>query len=98
MDRIAGDFVTAARFVKACGYDGVVIHGGHGFIFTQFLSPTYNKRTDAYGGSLENRARFPIQILKAIRKAKTLDAYRDASAALFRDCDLIPGGKVVLVP
>ena len=73
MDRIAGDFVTAARFVKACGYDGVVIHGGHGFIFTQFLSPTYNKRTDAYGGSLENRARFPIQILKAIRKAMGKD-------------------------
>ena len=38
MERVAGDFVTAARFVKACGFDGVVIHGGHGFIFTQFLS------------------------------------------------------------
>lgn len=69
MARVAGDFVTAAQFVKTCGYDGVVIHGGHGFIFTQFLSATYNKRTDAYGGSLENRARFPIQILKAIRDA-----------------------------
>ena len=69
MDRIAGDFVTAAQFVKTCGYDGVVIHGGHGFIFTQFLSATYNKRTDAYGGSLENRARFPIQIQRAIREA-----------------------------
>ena len=69
MARVAGDFVTCSRFVKACGYDGVVIHGGHGFIFTQFLSATYNRRTDAYGGSLENRARFPIQILKAIREA-----------------------------
>ena len=69
MARIAGDFVTASRFVKACGFDGVVIHGGHGFIFTQFLSSTYNKRTDAYGGALENRARFPIRILKAIREA-----------------------------
>lgn len=69
MARIAGDFVTAAQFVKTCGYDGVVIHGGHGFIFTQFLSAAYNRRTDAYGGSLENRARFPIQILKAIRDA-----------------------------
>ena len=69
MDRIAGDFVTAARFVKNCGYDGVVIHGGHGFIFTQFLSSAYNKRTDEYGGSLENRARFPIRILRGIREA-----------------------------
>ena len=73
MDRITGDFVTAARFVKACGFDGVVIHGGHGFIFTQFLSPTYNKRTDAYGGSLENRARFPIRVLRTIRDAMGKD-------------------------
>ena len=69
MARVASDFVTAAQFVKTCGFDGVVIHGGHGFIFTQFLSATYNKRADAYGGTLENRARFPIQILKAIRAA-----------------------------
>ncbi len=73
MERIAGDFVTAARFVKNCGFDGVVIHGGHGFIFTQFLSSTYNRRTDAYGGSLENRARFPIRVLKAIREAMGKD-------------------------
>ena len=69
MARVAADFVTASQFVKNAGFDGVVIHGGHGFIFTQFLSATYNKRTDAYGGTLENRARYPIQILKAIRDA-----------------------------
>jgi 2,4-dienoyl-CoA reductase-like NADH-dependent reductase (Old Yellow Enzyme family)/thioredoxin reductase len=69
MERITGDFVTCAKFVKNCGYDGVLIHGGHGFLFTQFLSPAYNKRTDEYGGSLENRAKFPIMILKAIREA-----------------------------
>ena len=69
MRRIAGDFVTCSRFVKSCGFDGVVIHGGHGFIFTQYLSSTYNKRTDEYGGSLENRARFPLLVLSAIREA-----------------------------
>ncbi|MBE6967668.1 MAG: FAD-dependent oxidoreductase [Ruminococcaceae bacterium] len=69
MKRIANDFVVASKFLQAAGYDGTIIHGGHGFLFTQFLSPTYNKRTDAYGGSLENRARFPIMILKAIRDA-----------------------------
>ena len=73
MDRVAGDFVTAAKFVKRAGFDGVVIHGGHGFLFTQFLSSAYNKRTDEYGGPLENRARFPIQILKAIREAMGKD-------------------------
>ena len=69
MQRIADDFVTCSRFVKNCGFDGIVIHGGHGFIFTQFLSSTYNKRTDEYGGSLENRARFPLLVLKTIREA-----------------------------
>ena len=69
MERITGDFVTCAKFVKNCGYDGVLIHGGHGFLFTQFLSPAYNKRTDEYGGNLENRAKFPIMILKAIKEA-----------------------------
>ena len=73
MARVAADFVTAARFVKTCGFDGVVIHGGHGFIFTQFLSATYNRRTDDYGGALENRARFPIMVLKAIREAMGKD-------------------------
>ena len=69
MARVANDFVIGCKFLKACGYDGTIIHGGHGFLFTQFLSPTYNKRTDKYGGSLENRARFPIMILKAMRDA-----------------------------
>ena len=69
MDRIANDFAVAATYMQKCGFDGVLIHGGHGFIFTQFLSPLMNTRTDEYGGSLENRAKFPIQIIKAIREA-----------------------------
>ncbi|MBQ9814736.1 MAG: FAD-dependent oxidoreductase [Lachnospiraceae bacterium] len=69
MKRIANDFVIGCKFLQAAGYDGVIIHGGHGFLFTQFLSPLLNKRTDEYGGSLENRAKFPIMILKAMRDA-----------------------------
>lgn len=69
MDRIAHDFAVAAVYMQKCGFDGVLIHGGHGFLFTQFLSPLINTRTDEYGGSLENRAKFPIQIIKAIREA-----------------------------
>ena len=69
MDRIANDFAVAATYMQKAGFDGILIHGGHGFIFTQFLSPLINTRTDEYGGSLENRAKFPIQIIKAIREA-----------------------------
>ncbi len=69
MDRISRDFANAAVYMQKAGFDGVLVHGGHGFIFTQFLSPIMNSRTDEYGGSLENRARFPKQVLKAIREA-----------------------------
>ena len=69
MDRIANDFAVAATYMQKAGFDGILIHGGHGFIFTQYLSPLMNTRTDEYGGSLENRAKFPIQICKSIREA-----------------------------
>ncbi|MCD7980887.1 MAG: NAD(P)/FAD-dependent oxidoreductase [Clostridiales bacterium] len=69
MDRIAQDFGIAATYIQKAGYDGVCLHGGHGFIFTQFLSPLMNTRTDEYGGSLENRAKFPLQIIRAVREA-----------------------------
>lgn len=69
MQHVADDFAKAATYMQKAGFDGVLVHGGHGFIFTQFLSPIMNQRTDEYGGSLENRAKFPIQICKAIREA-----------------------------
>ena len=69
MDRIANDFAVAATYMQKAGFDGVLIHGGHGFLFTQFLSPLMNTRDDQFGGSLENRAKFPLQILKAVREA-----------------------------
>jgi 2,4-dienoyl-CoA reductase-like NADH-dependent reductase (Old Yellow Enzyme family) len=69
MKRICADFKKAATFMMNAGFDGILVHGGHGFLFTQFLSPSYNKRTDEFGGSLQNRARFPIMILKTVREA-----------------------------
>lgn len=64
------DFAQAALFMKQAGYDGVLIHGGHGFLFTQFFSPLSNTRTDEYGGpSIRDRARFPLEILRAVREA-----------------------------
>ena len=69
MERIAGEFGIAAKFMIAAGFDGIIVHGGHGFLFTQFLSARTNTRTDEYGGSLENRARFPIQMMQSIRSS-----------------------------
>jgi 2,4-dienoyl-CoA reductase-like NADH-dependent reductase (Old Yellow Enzyme family) len=61
------DFVNAAVRVKASGFDGVQLHGAHGYLLSQFLSPFYNKRTDEYGGSLEKRARIVLECLRGIR-------------------------------
>lgn len=60
-------FGHAARRVKEAGMDGVEVHGAHGYLFQQFLSPLTNLRTDGYGGSLERRLRFLIEVLDAIR-------------------------------
>ncbi|MGL5901321.1 MAG: NADH:flavin oxidoreductase, partial [Cetobacterium sp.] len=62
-------FADAARRVKASGFDGVEIHGGHGYLLSQFLSPYYNKRTDEYGGVIENRGRIIFEIFTAMREA-----------------------------
>ena len=64
---IVADFVRSARHVKEGGLDGVEIHGAHGWLICQFLSPFYNRREDAYGGSVENRCRFALEIGRAIR-------------------------------
>jgi len=61
------DFKNAAVRAKKVGFDGVQIHGAHGFLLSQFLSPFFNRREDKHGGSIENRARFILEILQAIR-------------------------------
>ncbi len=63
------DFITAAVRAKKSGYDGVEVHGAHGYVLTQFISKEINKRTDDYGGSLENRARLLFEIVNGIRDA-----------------------------
>lgn len=69
MDRIADAFARCAINVKASGLDGMSIHSGHGFIFSQWVSRRFNHRTDEFGGTMENRARFPILCLQRIRDA-----------------------------
>lgn len=67
--KLVADFAAAAARAKAAGIDGVEIHGGHGYIISEFLSPLANQRDDEYGGSLENRARFLLEIVAAVREA-----------------------------
>lgn len=69
MDKIRADFVDAAQAAQAMGFDGVQLHCAHGYLLSQFLDPTTNLRTDDYGGSAENRFRFPGECLTAIRQA-----------------------------
>lgn len=61
-------FVTAAKYCQLAGCDGVALHSAHGYLINQFLSPATNKRTDEYGGSLENQARFGCEIIRGIRE------------------------------
>ncbi len=62
-------FTRAAVLAREAGFDAVELHLGHGYLLSQFLSPDANSRTDAYGGSLENRARFPLAVVSAVRAA-----------------------------
>jgi len=67
--QLRDDFISAAIRAKKCGYNGVEIHGAHGYIICQFLSSKYNQRKDDYGGSLENRTRLLFEITAGIRTA-----------------------------
>ena len=67
--QLRNDFVNAAIRAKKSGYDGVEVHGAHGYILSQFISKEINKRTDDYGGSLSNRSRLLFEIIEGIREA-----------------------------
>ena len=67
IEEVTESFAEGARRAKEAGLDGVEIHGANGYVFTQFLSSAINDRDDEYGGSLENRARFVLDIVKAVR-------------------------------
>jgi 2,4-dienoyl-CoA reductase-like NADH-dependent reductase (Old Yellow Enzyme family)/thioredoxin reductase len=68
IEDITESYGLAAAFVKRAGFQCCQIHGGHGWLLSQFLSPLTNQRTDKYGGSLENRARFPMAVVERIRE------------------------------
>jgi 2,4-dienoyl-CoA reductase-like NADH-dependent reductase (Old Yellow Enzyme family) len=69
LKQITDDFVAAAMRAHRLGLDGIELHGAHGYLLHQFLSPLSNQRTDQYGGSLENRIRYPLEVFRAVRAA-----------------------------
>ena len=69
IEHVIAAYVDCAVRLKKCGFDGVLIHAAHGNLIAQFLSPLVNKRTDIYGGTFENRCRFPLLLINAVREA-----------------------------
>jgi 2,4-dienoyl-CoA reductase-like NADH-dependent reductase (Old Yellow Enzyme family) len=69
MQRVIGEFVAAAQLAREAGFDAVELHMGHGYLLNQFISPLSNRREDEYGGSAENRVRFPARVLAAVKEA-----------------------------
>ena len=87
---IEQDFADCARRCKQAGFDGIEIHGGHGYLVAEFMSSYSNKRIDQYGGSLTNRMRFPLEAIAAIRKAvgeEFIVGFRISAD------ELVPGGR-----
>jgi 2,4-dienoyl-CoA reductase-like NADH-dependent reductase (Old Yellow Enzyme family) len=68
LKRVREAFAATAKRAMRLGIDGIEIHAAHGYLLHEFLSPLSNKRTDAYGGSLENRLRFPLEVFEAVRE------------------------------
>jgi hypothetical protein len=69
IDEIVAAYAHVAGLAKRAGFEMLMIHGGHGWLLNQFLSPLFNHRTDEYGGSLENRCRLAVEVLAAVREA-----------------------------
>jgi 2,4-dienoyl-CoA reductase-like NADH-dependent reductase (Old Yellow Enzyme family)/NADPH-dependent 2,4-dienoyl-CoA reductase/sulfur reductase-like enzyme len=89
IEQVIENYAQAALRVKKAGFDMVLVHGGHGWLLAQFTSPRTNRRTDEYGGTPENRARFPLRVLSRIRELCGPDLgieYR------FSADELVPGG------
>ena len=68
MDKVRDDFVRSAEMAARAGFDWLELHCAHGYLLSAFITPLTNKRTDAYGGSLENRLRYPLEVFQAVRK------------------------------
>ena len=92
IERVKEAFVKAALRAKEAGFDGVEIHSAHSYLLNQFYSPLTNHRTDAYGGSLENRIRLHLEIIEAVREAVGKSYI---IAIRLGGCDYMEGGSTI---
>ena len=99
MDRIVDDFASASRRAATAGFRVAEIHAAHGYLLHQFLSPISNRRTDAFGGSLENRMRFPLRVVEAVRSAwpDDLPLFLRISATDWVEGGFVPDEAIVFV-
>jgi anthraniloyl-CoA monooxygenase len=68
MDRVRDEFVSAAQMADRAGFDMIEIHAAHGYLLSSFITPLTNHRDDEYGGSLDNRLRYPLEVINAVRR------------------------------
>lgn len=90
VEQTVKDFAKAAKLAKRAGYDGVELMGSEGYLINQFTAPRVNQRTDKYGGNSENRRRFPVEIVEAVRKLCGEDFIIVFRMSMI---DLVPGGS-----
>ena len=89
MDRITADFVAATRRAAGAGFDMIEFHAAHGYLMSSFISPLTNLRRDDYGGSLENRCRYPLEVFRAMRGVWPADKPMSVRISAH---DWVPGG------
>lgn len=89
MDRVREDFVRSTRHAAEAGFDWLELHCAHGYLLSSFISPLTNQRTDEYGGSLENRLRYPLEVFQAMRAAWPADKPMSVRISAH---DWVPGG------
>ncbi len=89
MDKVVADFVRSTKYADQAGFDMLEIHMAHGYLLASFISPLTNQRKDSYGGSIENRMRFPLEVWRACRE--TFDPQKPMSVRISAT-DWAPGG------
>jgi 2,4-dienoyl-CoA reductase-like NADH-dependent reductase (Old Yellow Enzyme family) len=89
IERVIADFGSAARRAREAGFDGIHLHGGNGYLISQFASPSTNRRTDDWGGSLQNRGRFVASVYEEVRQSVGPDFPVTARLGI---ADAVPGG------
>ncbi|WP_178113541.1 FAD-dependent oxidoreductase [Pseudomonas sp. ANT_H12B] len=93
MDEIVEGWVRSAQYSQQAGFDGIEVHLAHSYLLHQFISPLFNKREDEYGGSYENRMRFALEVIKAVREAVGPDFV--VGIRLSMD-EMVPGGMEIV--